>query len=66
MMVASEADEAWCPPTLTQVVGVMDGPARQPQHLAFELAEDGEVGGGDGHEGVALWHAIVIGVIPGE
>ena len=32
---------------LAQMVGVVDGPARQPQHLAFEFAEDGEVGGGD-------------------
>jgi hypothetical protein len=28
---------------LAQVVGIVDRPARQPQHLALELAEDGEV-----------------------
>src|SRR5258708_880759 len=40
---------------LTQVVGVMDGPARKPQHLAFELGQDGEVvaGDGTGHGGLA-------------
>ena len=31
-----------------QVIGVVDGPARQPQHLAFKLGEDGEIVGGDG------------------
>src|SRR5215813_11656950 len=28
---------------LAQVVGVVDGPAREPQHLALELAQDGEL-----------------------
>ena len=32
---------------LAQVVGVVDRPAREPQHLALELAEDGEVMIGD-------------------
>jgi hypothetical protein len=32
---------------LAQVVGVMDGPARQPQHLALEFAQDGEIVGTD-------------------
>ena len=28
-----------------QVIGLMDGPRRQPQHLALELAQDGEAAG---------------------
>ena len=31
---------------LAQMIGVMDGPGREPQHLALELGEDGEVGNG--------------------
>src|SRR5665213_470357 len=33
---------------LAQVVGVVDGPARQPQDLALELGQDGEIVGGNG------------------
>ena len=45
---------------LAQVVGVVDGPARQPEHLAFEFAQDGEVGGGNGllAHGRPRFHAI--------
>ena len=34
---------------LAQVVGVVDGPARQPQHLALELAEDAKIVCGQRH-----------------
>ena len=42
-----------------QVIGVMDGPGREPQHLALQLAEQlqaldgGE--GGHGHRHTADW-----------
>ena len=50
MIVASEAEEAWWPPTfrpsslVAQVVGVVDRPGREPQHLALELGEEGQAG----------------------
>ena len=49
MMVASEARRGLMAAdlqpvdALAQMVGVVDGPARQPQHLALERAEDVEV-----------------------
>ena len=53
MIVASEAEDAWCPPTFSpsrvvaQVVGVVDHPGGEPQHFLFQLMESGEFVGGD-------------------
>jgi hypothetical protein len=46
MIAASEADEAWWPADLqpvarfADVVGVMDGPAREPENFLLQFAED--------------------------
>ena len=41
--MASDAQEAWWPPTFSrspEVIGVMDGPGEEPAHLALQLTSD--------------------------
>ena len=51
-----------------QMIGVMDHPARQPEHLAFQRGEDRQIvsGGWLGHRQWARVHRWIMGIRPGR
>ena len=44
---------------LAHVIGVMDGPAGEPEHLALQLAEDAQIVRRNSHHRSVRWHANV-------